>query len=472
MRTRERGIGNMTFIAVLVLLVIAIAMFFVKSGDADKFKAQADTQLARANKLADIQDSAAKAYDAWNELSGLGIPELSRTRDAAGIDMFPEPAVIKDKVTTWMMAQVAEIGQASQAKIKARQYQVDKASNAVKVQETGDQTTITLFGSPFVKETITFQGFVAPLSGQFRYAAKAIEDNNNQFETEYKTYQTQMTALTQRATESEGKFQTDVSSKSQLFDTEKTRADQLQDTVNTQSAKIDALSQEISTVKTSSEKDVRTLTREKQALKDRITNEKAKMEIALKEDPKDGAVLVADARQGLVFLDKGKNFRIAPDMNFLVWRIGKGNMRENIAEVEVIEVSETSSTARVTKALNPRVPVAEGMSFSSPFYDPYKKLRVHIAGNLTMYPSDLAKRRLAESGCIVAERLDDTVNVVILGVPAVDLGADAATPEEAAANEERAKAQRAARVRETMETAATLGAVVVTEEVLQTFIEY
>ncbi len=472
MRTRERGIGNMTFIAVLVLLVIAIAMFFVKSGDADKFQGWYNTQKARADKLADIQDSAAKAYDAWNELSGLGIPELSRTRDAAGVDVFPERAVIKDKVSTWLMTQIGEIATKSQAKIKARQYQIDKAGNVVKVQETGDTTTITLFGSPFVKETITIAGFVAPLGEQFRYAAKAIEDNNTQFETEYKTYQGQLAALTQRVTESEGKFQTDVAGKSQLYDTEKTRADQMQDGVNTASAKIDALSQELSTVKTSSEKDVRTLTREKQALNDRIRADKAKMEIALKEDPKDGEVLVANARQGLVFLDKGKNFKMAPDRKFRVWRVGKGNVREDIAEVEVIEAGETSSTARVTKWLNLRVPVAEGMSFSSPFYDPHKKLRVHIAGNLRFYPSDLAKRRLAESGCVVAERLDDTVDVVILGEPAVDLGAEAGSPEEAAANEEKAKALRAARVRETMDTAATLGAVVVTEEVLQTFIEY
>jgi hypothetical protein len=192
----------------------------------------------------------------------------------------------------------------------------------------------------------------------------------------------------------------------------------------------------------------------------------------MKEDPKDGEVLVADARQGLAFLNRGKNFRVAPNMKFVIWRLGKGNVRENVAEVEVIESGETKSTARVIRLFNPRVPVSEGMSFSSPFYDPFKKLRIYIAGNLRYYPSDLAKRRLAESGCSVTDRLDDTVNVVILGEPAVDLGADAASPEEAAANEERAKAMREARIREIKDTSATLGAVVVTEEVLKTFIEY
>ncbi len=472
MRTRERGIGNMTFIAVLVLLVIAIAMFFVKQSAAEKFEGWWKAEKVKTSKAADIQEAAAKAYDEWNAMAGLGIPELSRVRDAAGEDKYPTPAEIREKVSTWFMTQVADITTSSQAKVKARQYQVDKGTNSVKVQETGDTTTITLFGSPFVKETITLAGFVAPLASQFRYAATAIEANNTGFETEYKTYQTQLASLQQRLTEAGTKFQGDVASKAQLYDTEKTRADQMKDAVDQSTTKIDALSAENSDLKTRFEKEMRTMGRDKQALLDRIRAEKTKMEIALKEDPKDGEVLVADAKQGLVFLNRGKNFRVATDMNFLVWRVGKGNVRENIAEIEVIDVADSSATARITKLINPRVPVSEGMSFSSPFYDPFKKLRVHIAGNLRYYPSDLAKRRLAESGCVVAERLDDTVDVVILGEPAVDLGADAASPEEAAAAEEKAKAQRAARVRETMETAATLGAVVVTEEVLQTFIEY
>jgi hypothetical protein len=369
------------------------------------------------------------------------------------------------------MTQIGEIATKSQAKLKARQYQVDKTTNTVKVQETGDVTTVTLFGTAFVKETLTLQGFVAPIGEQFGYAAKAMEANNTQYETEYKTYQTQLAANQQRTTEAATQFQGDIASKAQLYDTEKTRADQMQDSVNQLTAKVDSLSGEKQNIQSTAEKEARTKDREINALNNRIKAEKAKMELALKEDKADGEVLVANARQGLVFLDKGRNFRMAPDRKFRVWRMGKGNVREDVAEVEVIEAGETSSTARVTKVLNPRVPVAEGMNFSSPFYDPHKKLRVYIAGNLRFYPSDLAKRRLAESGCVVAERLDDTVDVVILGEPAVDLG-EAGSAEEVAANEEKAKAQRAARVRETMETAATLGAVVVTEEVLQTFIEY
>jgi hypothetical protein len=470
MRTRERGIGNMPFIAMIVLLVVAIGLFFMKSEEAST--AQKDAANLRAQQAKDGATllAARNAYRAWVEIAGLGIPELQPQGE--GENAYPKAEFIKDKVAQWMIDQAKELETRSTAKIKALQYQVDKNTNTVTVTQTGDTTAIQLFGLPPVKETVTFATFVAPLASQFGYAAKAIEENNQKFEDEYKAYQTRNTQLQSKVNEQAGQFQTDVGSKTQLFDTEKARADQMQDTVNTQAAKIDELSSTVQAVSAAAGKDKRDLAMKISALENAVRAEKKKMEIAVKEDPEDGQILVADPRQGLVFLDKGKNFRIAPNMTFLVWRIGKGNAREKVAEVEVIDVGATSATARVTKLMSRNVPVAQGMSYSNPFYDPHKKLRVHIYGNLRYYPSDLAKRRLAESGCSVSERLDDTVNVVVLGVPAVDLGGEATSPEEAAASEERAKAMREARIREIKDTSATLGAVVVTEEVLRTYIEY
>jgi hypothetical protein len=467
MRTRERGIGNLAFIAALVLLVIAVGMFFVKQSDVDTLRAR-NKELAEINtKNLDTIQAGQKAYDKWLELAGLGIPELAR-----GQDTYPDPAVIHDKVATWIMTQAGDITTKSQAKVKRGQWQIDSQNGTVKVNDTGDPAVIQLFNPAYVKETASFAAFVAPLGAQFNWAAKAIEKNNELFETEYKGFQTRLTTLQQQMTQAGASFQSDIASKAQLFDTEKSRASQMSDTVVSDTQKLDDANSKITALTTNYEKSTKVLSREKNALENALRNTKAEIEIAMKEDPKDGEVLVSDARQGLVFLNRGRNFRVAPDMRFMIWRLGKGNVRENVAEVEVIESGETKSTARVIKLLNPRVPVSEGMSFSSPFYDPHKKLRVYIAGNLRYYTSELAKRRLAESGCTVSERFDDTVNVVVLGEPPVDLGAEASSPEEAAANEEKAKAMREARIREIKDTAATLGAVVVTEAVLRTFIEY
>jgi hypothetical protein len=473
MRTQERGIGNMPFIAVIVLLVAAIGLFFMKSNEVSTLLADLAKKNATLSNNVIVLDNAAKAYDAWVEVSGLAVAnDKGESVLRRNGETYPSAKVIHDTVADWLVAQATEITGKSTAKIKARQFQVDKSSNVVKVAETGDTTSITLFGSPLVKETITFAGFVTPLAEEFRYAAKAIEDNNTNFENEAKSYQTRVTQIQTAANDAASKFQTDIASKAQLYDTEKTRADQMQDAVNQATTRIDTLQSDNQNLKTTYDKKIRDLNMKIQAQTDYIRSTKDKIEIAMKEDPSDGEILVADARQGLVFLNRGKNFRVAPGMRFTVWRVGKGQVRENVAEVEVIDVSETSSTARITKLLNPRVPVAQGMNFSNPFYDPYKKLRVYIYGNLRYYPSDLAKRRLAESGCTVVDHLDDTVNVVILGTPAVDISAESGSPEEAAAAEEKAKAERAARIREIMNEAATLGAVVVSEDVLQTFIQY
>lgn len=183
MRTRERGIGNMAFIAVLVLLVIAIAMFFVKQSDADNWQAKHKELQAINAKSIDTIQAAGKAYDKWVEVAGLGIPELSR-----GQDTYPDPAVIEDKVRGWMMTQAGEIATKSQAKIKRGQWQVDKVNTTVKVTETGDLTTIQLFNSGYVKETVTFAGFLAPLGEQYRWAAQAIEANNTKYEEEAKGF--------------------------------------------------------------------------------------------------------------------------------------------------------------------------------------------------------------------------------------------------------------------------------------------
>ena len=120
----------------------------------------------------------------------------------------------------------------------------------------------------------------------------------------------------------------------------------------------------------------------------------------------------------------------------------------------------------------PRVPVAQGMNISNPFYDPHRTLKVYIYGDLKQYPTDVAKRRLAESNVIVARRLDDTVNVIVLGEPPVTVAEDIEDEAEAKQAEKQARVERDRRLKEVIEKARVIGAIVVTEDVLRTFIEY
>ena len=112
------------------------------------------------------------------------------------------------------------------------------------------------------------------------------------------------------------------------------------------------------------------------------------------------------------------------------------------------------------------------MNISNPFYDPHKKLRAYIAGDLKAYPTSIAKRRLAAAGIEVSRSLDKNVNIIILGEPPVGAIMDAGDEAEAALAERQAEVARAKRLNDIIARARAIGAVVVTEGVLATFIAY
>ncbi|MHC4343019.1 MAG: hypothetical protein ACYSX0_22745, partial [Planctomycetota bacterium] len=65
MRMRERGIGNLPFIGVLVLFVVAVALWFVAKDQADSFKQKAADLAAQRN---DMANKAVALETAYNEL--------------------------------------------------------------------------------------------------------------------------------------------------------------------------------------------------------------------------------------------------------------------------------------------------------------------------------------------------------------------------------------------------------------------
>jgi len=466
MHMRERGIGNLAFIAVIVLFVLALGLWFMAKDEADNFKANWEESKSTIQTQQNQMLNARQAYDAMLEVLGYSWPELQRKGD-----LCPDPGVIKEKIRTELTKVAEDIKQKSRANTRARVYQFPTGTNGVTVTQ-GDMTTITLYDVAHVKETATVAAILEPLGGQFEYAAKAIEANNKQFETENATYKTRVGELTSKIAQIQSKYEADVSSKGQQFDTQKTRADDMQDQVNTLSAANDALQTDKARVEEESGKKIRVLERDKNAWMQRALNEKRRKEVALKEDPKDGEVLYAAPTRSLVFINRGRRHKVSNGTRFTVWRAGKGNVREDIAIVRVIEVDRTKSTARVLKRLNPRVPVAQGMNISNPFYDPHRTLKAYIYGDLKQYPTDVAKRRLAESNVTVARQLDDTVNVIVLGEPPVTMAEDIEDEAEAKQAEKQARVERDRRLKEVIEKARVIGAIVVTEDVLRTFIEY
>jgi len=463
---RERGIGNLPFIAVLVLLVLAVALFFMARSEADDFEAKYRNEQSRTSDQQKKLIDARNAYDAMLGITGLSAPALNRNEDT-----YPNPEDITNTARNYMMDAVKDIKAKSEAKVTVGTFQV-QANGDIKVV-AGEPTVVELYGSSFAKETITFVGMITPLASQFQWAAQAVEKNNELLVAKEKDYQTRMSEYNTKINQIQGAYNTDVQAKGQLYDNEKQKADGLSDQVNSLQAQNDKLQADNSDIKTRSAKEKRQMEIKVSALENRIVGLKEEKEIALKEDPKDGEVLYSDQKAGLVFVNRGRNYHVSRGMKFTVWRTGKGGIRENIAVIRVIEVDATSSKCNILEWINPRVPIAEGMNISNPFYDPYKQLTVYIYGNLRNYPSDIAKRRLAESGCKVADKLDESVDVIVLGDPPVSVSAEEVEGEEdVAAIERKVAVERDKRLREIKEIAVSIGAVVVTEDVLRTFISY
>jgi len=469
MRKLERGMGNLPFIAVLVLLVVAVALFFVARDEADTAQQELAIKKAALTKYGNQLISAGEAYDALFEIYGIPKDNLKRTENK-----YPDPKEITNEIRAWLMKRAGEITQASKADLKTRKYTVSNATKEVKVIK-GETTQVILYHTTFTPQTVTVQAMLAPLDAQFNFAARLMEDNNEQFESASAAYDTRMTEYGQKIDTMVTNYNRDVAEKQALADQVKNDLDQVRDQVNNLQAQNDTLQSKGAQESADFAKQIATLQRQIRALEARIRNEKIVKAIALKEDPKDGEILVANPRKGIVYINLGRRNRLSAGTRFKVWRAGKGNKREDIAVVLVTKVDRTSAEASIIKQIDPRVPVTSGMNISNPFYDPSKTLRVYIYGDLKQYPTEVARKRLAQAGMQISPVLDDTVNVIILGEPPVAVGGEEGMDMEegeSAAAERRANIEREKRLTEILDRAASIGALVVTENVLRTFIEY
>jgi hypothetical protein len=464
---RERGIGNLPFIAVLVLFVIAVALWFMATSEVDSLKesnAKLDATAKTANqRFVKMQD----AYNALVGVVGIATPELSMTGEA-----IPKKEDIETKIRAYLNKTVNDIAREGTVNLQTKNYQVPQGQGVIQTP-AGEMTTVKLYGVPQSEDTITVRGLLDPLSMQFAFAKKVIEENNRKFHEETEAYGTRVSTLQEANSQIQSSYTSDLEEKQRQAETWRSSLDETRTNFDAVTAKLDEKEVALAQVKDDSARKVRTLERDLQAWKERALNEKQQKELALAEDPKDGEVIAVSKTLDTIWINLGTRDKLSRGTKFTVWRPGKGNVREDVAVVRVINVFETRSEANLVELINPRVPVTPEMNVSNPFFDSKRPLKVYIYGDLKRYPTDVAARRLAASGAMVSRVLDDTVNVIVLGEPPV--AAEEEMPEdelEAAAAEKRQAMQRDKRLAEVRRVAISIGAIVVTEDVLATFIDY
>ncbi|NJN14488.1 MAG: hypothetical protein HC813_02330 [Planctomycetes bacterium] len=388
MRNRERGIGNMAFIAVLVLFVIALALFIMKQDEIDSVKStnatlRTDAAAAR-QKLVNAQD----AYDALLAKTGLVSEELARK----GED-WPTRDAVSNAVQEFLKTTAAALAKSGECVIATKHYTVPPGAPA---QETkGEDVLVKLFVQAQADDLLTFKGLLESIPGSLALASKMATENNTKFGTEVDAYRQRVDELAKAAAAAKSGYASDVASKQAALENAQSEVSAARDSLQNLTSKLDQAESDNQESIRAAEKTVRLTEREKNAWKNRALTEKSRKDIDLAEDPKDGEILESSDAHGIAWINLGRKHKVTAGQKFTVWRAGKGNVRENIGVVRVLSVGDTSSECRVVSVGD--TPITKGNNVSNPFYNPTRSLRVHISGDLRRYTTDLAKARLAAS---------------------------------------------------------------------------
>ncbi|MCZ6786853.1 MAG: hypothetical protein O7E54_06770 [Planctomycetota bacterium] len=464
MRIPERGVGNMAFIIVLVLFIIAAAMAFMKGDEASEMRNKKES----AEKATSDADQKAVAIEAAYR----AVVEVVGLQDKLSIaDGTPTAEVIRQKAQDWLNQQTAALVAAGTVEVNMPTFHIIEANLQIE-RQPGGKVIIRWFNSADADKVADFRGFAAPLPLRIKALADNFKKAIEEYERVYAEMNTETAGLKQAKTEADTAYAADARKKQGLLD-ELTRANSdVTDRASKLTQDVENLRAEMENQKTAYKKATLIMGRELNAKDNALDNLRKQQVLEVKEDAPDGEVVGVGRARGTVWINIGRNSKVTRGTKFKIWRVGKGGYRQDIAMIRVIRVDPTMSEARVIKQIASSRPISQGMNVSNPFFNPNEKLRVYIYGDLTNYDTDTARRRLAGSGVTVSRYLDDRVNIIVLGEPRLtgeELEGDEDNP---AATATKRRVARDARLERVMRKAASIGAVVVTERVLREFVNF
>ena len=131
----------------------------------------------------------------------------------------------------------------------------------------------------------------------------------------------------------------------------------------------------------------------------------------------DGEILAATDSGGLVILNRGKDRHMIPGLTFTVFNYGKGAVKVGKGAIQVIEVNDVTSTARIIETVHPMRPIVQGDLFESKAYNPDQVIHFYLLGRFKKYGRSDAAKRLEQLGARVDPRVGIETNYLVLGSP-------------------------------------------------------
>jgi len=202
--------------------------------------------------------------------------------------------------------------------------------------------------------------------------------------------------------------------------------------------------------------------REIEARKEQARLFKAKRDLVIARDDPDGTVLAANPTLGTGTIDLGHADKVYVGQKFTVSALDRGGNRVDKGQVMVL---------RVTGAHSAQVRIVSGDAgggdrLHNPFYQRGERIHVVFAGPLDKWPRQMAADRLAPLGVVVQSAVDGNTDYVIVPnswtVKAEKSGEEEEGGEEAAADP----------FEEAQKDARAVGATVISERVLDAFLDY
>lgn len=195
---------------------------------------------------------------------------------------------------------------------------------------------------------------------------------------------------------------------------------------------------------------------------------KQKQDIVIARDDADGLVLAADNRMMIAWVNLGFADKVTPGMKFRVWYLGRGDIRQTKGEVMITKVLDAHySQARIVSLVDGERPMGKGDFVSNPFFDKSKRLKIFVAGALRKYPRSVAADRLKAMGCDIQDAMDNTTDFIVIpdsvrvGPAAGEGGEDGEGGPPAQSEYDRLVA-----------VARSFGATLITEKLLEAFLDY
>ncbi len=209
-------------------------------------------------------------------------------------------------------------------------------------------------------------------------------------------------------------------------------------------------------------KEITGLKRDVEARKEQNRLLKEKQDLVIARNDKDGSVLMANGTLGTAVIDLGNADKVYVGQKFGVSDLDRMGNRRMKGEIMVVRVTGAhSASCRILAGT-----VGGGDNIHNPFYQAGETIYVYFAAKLDKWPKNMATQRLAKMGVVVQDAPDGHTQYIV--VPN-----SWAAPKKAATDEDEGDGEAAANpLEEIMKTARLVGANVITENILDAFLDY